>query len=361
MGAYWDSLDEIKNELKTASQSLLPVRKFDGVMFAPDKYMRTDGLPVDRSIADLEDVISKQTDPNEKKNLDALLQRMESVSDLTENLYARFNQNPNTFSNWFPQLAQAHKLAEQNGNTFFKIPETKCFTLPMELSQFMRIEYQDTNDVSKNAFNKILLKNLDLDKNKHYFLKNGEFSAKFQFRNCHLIPSEQKQVGEYFQVINNHAMSVGAGRTNDIVVREYIDEPENRPTIYDGMPLRTEFRCFIDCDTKDLIQTVPYWNPLVMKNVLQSQGLVDDRIYEWYETYKAFEPVLNQDFNDNVGRINNNVQSIIDVLSLKGCWSLDVMKSGNDFYLIDMAKMESSALTELINPKRLQQLNIKLQ
>ncbi|KRL07980.1 hypothetical protein [Liquorilactobacillus hordei] len=359
MGAYYDTLKELQT--KIISKALLPIKKFQGVMFKPDSYMRTDGLPVDKTIANLEKNIVEQSDPKEKAKLEALLERIESVSDLTENLYDRLNENPNTFSYWFPALLKSNRKCIRDGHTFFKIPASSCITLPLPLSQFMRIEYQNTNDESRKKFNEILLEKLNLDKNKHYFIKNGVFSGKFEWRNCHIVPSEQNQIGEYFQVVNNHAMLVGAGRTNDIVIREYIDDPEHRPTIYNGMPLRTEFRCFIDCDTKDLIQTVPYWNPLVMKKVLQSQGQQNKSIYKWYETYKWFEEVLNQDFNANIGRINKNIQYVINELSLKGRWSLDVMKSGNDFYLIDMAEMKSSALTELINPSRLNELKIKLE
>lgn len=39
---------------------------------------------------------------------------------------------------------------------------------------------------------------------------------------------------------------------------------------------------------------------------------------------------------------------IIDDLDLNGCWSLDVMKSGDDFYLIDMTDIRDSALVDLI-------------
>ncbi len=45
-------------------------------------------------------------------------------------------------------------------------------------------------------------------------------------------------MGEYFQVINNFAMEVGAGMSVDIVAREYIEDVEENPTIYNGMPLQ---------------------------------------------------------------------------------------------------------------------------
>lgn len=65
-------------------------------------------------------------------------------------------------------------------------------------------------------------------------------------------------------------MTVGTGHTVDLVVREYIEDVENNPTIYNGMPLRTEFRAFVDWDKNELIGVVPYWHPIVMKHALKS-------------------------------------------------------------------------------------------
>lgn len=45
----------------------------------------------------------------------------------------------------------------------------------------------------------------------------------------------------------------GAATTNEWVVREFIKDKENNPCIYKGLPLHTEYRVFIDADTKEVL------------------------------------------------------------------------------------------------------------
>ena len=46
--------------------------------------------------------------------------------------------------------------------------------------------------------------------------------------------------------------------------------------------------------------------------------------------------------------LNKEIKKLIPNIDLKGRYSLDIMKSGDDFYLIDMALMSESALSELL-------------
>lgn len=272
----------------------------------------------------------------------ALQSRMMSVSDLTPKLYDTFAQNENSIANWFEPLKAAVK------GSFFKVPETKIVRLPIELAQFIRIEYQETSQADREAFNKFIFDAFELEDDKTYFIKTGNFSSKFQFANAKC--SEPREMGEYFQVINNFAMEVGAGSTVDLTVREYIEDVENNPTIYNGMPLRTEFRAFVDFDKGKVFGTVPYWDPTVMKNVLKNQAIasLNPNIMQDFETYLTQEDKLNREFNDNVTRINREIESLIKGVNLKGQYSIDVMKNGDDFYIIDMALMRESALVELL-------------
>lgn len=223
----------------------------------------------------------------------------------------------------------------------------------------MRVDYADTTPASRDFFNHWLFDKFELEPNGEYFIKTGNFSSKFEFRNAHLL--EPLEIGDYFSVINNFAMQVGAGLTNDVVVREWIADPEQHDTIYSGMPLRTEFRAFIDCDRKQLIDIVPYWNPIVMKNVLSQQGQFCADIQKDYQTYLKNQDRLTNEFNQWHNQIRKDLQPVIDKLQLDGCWSLDIMKSGTDFYIIDMADMRDSALTDLIAPNKLQQYRKYLQ
>lgn len=269
-----------------------------------------------------------------------LLSRLMSVSDLTPNLYDVFKDNKTALSNWFPQVNKA--VEKQN---FFKVPETKVVRLPIELAQYIRTPYQETSKADRDKFNRYIFKKFDLKDEETYFIKTGTFSSKFQFANAKC--TEPREMGDYFHVINNFAMEVGAGHTIELVVRNYIEDVDKRPSIYNGMPLRTEFRAFIDFDHQQLLGTVPYWHPSVMEKGLKNpyaQGTIEKD----FATYLEIKSTLMSDFEESVTIVNKHLKKIMPNIELKGCYSLDVMKNGNDYYIIDMALAQTSALSELL-------------
>ena len=296
----------------------------------PGAIARTDGFDVDATVAQLEGVPGQE----------GLLSRLLSVSDLTVKTYERFANNPNSLYNWYPAVEKALTVSE----TELKSPATKVMRLPIELAQFIRLEYPDTSQHDKELFNRYIFDKFELEDDKTYFIKTGTFSSKFQFANAKC--SEPREMGEYFQVINNFAMEVGAGHTIDLVVREYIEDVEDNPTIYNGMPLRTEFRVFVDCDKDELIGVVPYWHPIVMKRALQA-GLANS-IQQDYQTYIKHEDKLTAEYNEHLSRVKKEIKAILPNLELSGQYSIDVMKNGDDLYVIDLALMSDSALTELL-------------
>lgn len=311
----------------------------------PGMIARTDGFDVDHSVDVLQARIDAQLAKDPTLELNDiqdhhLLSRLLSISDLTPSVYKRFADNPNSMVNWFEPL----KAAVQQSVSNFKIPETKMLRLPIELAQFIRLEYQDTSQHDKDMFDKIIFDEFELEDDKTYFIKTGNFSSKFQFANAKC--SEPREMGQYFSVINNFGMSLGAGQSIDLVVREYIEDVENNPTIYNGMPLRTEFRAFVDCDKNKVLGVAPYWHPVVMKRALK-HGLADS-IQADYKTYQAHEDKLNREFNTHVSHVTKEIQALLPKLELSGRWSIDVMKNGDDFYIIDLALMDESALTDLI-------------
>lgn len=348
----YKELPDKKEELeKNEIYQSIPKDKKLAPMISVGYLTRTDSIPVERLdeflLNDLYLMKNADTEEERKYAFNRLSFGASKI-DVTPMLYEWFCLNKNTFSYWYPRLK---KSFEDSKNKFFKIPKTKYLTLPIELSQFMRIEYQDTDEESRKCFNDILYKTFELEDDKEYFIKTGTFSSKFEFRNAHLEKGEAKEIGEYFQVINNFAMKVGAGHTNDIVIREYIEDVENRPTIYHGMPLRTEFRLFIDFDKEKIYGVVPYWNGYIMKSVLQRQGQMNPDIFEDYTTYIKNEDMLMKDFNNNQSKVKSEIEKMMPFLSknFNGKWSLDIMKNGNDFYLIDMALAEQSAMHDLVD------------
>ena len=339
----------------------------DLVQFAPGKLMRTDGLDVDKTLNDISQMFyatdtDSISDQYMRRQYHGLFHRTASVSDLTENLYKRFKLNPNSMTHWLPKVVAANNAVTSAAPAPFLIPETTIWRLPIELAQYIRIPYEDTTPASRVLFNDIISTVFELKPDTTYFIKTGTFSCKFEFANARC--SEPEEMGEYFQVIQNIAMSLGAGESVDLVVREYIEDTEDNPTIYHGMPLRTEYRAFIDLDYCDpttgepeprLLGITPYWHPSVMEKALalasSDVGAGFGHINDDYHTYREHKESLMSKFHVHRDDVIARITALLPALraqSLRGQWSVDIMKNGEDFYLIDMALMCESALSELL-------------
>ena len=61
---------------------------------------------------------------------------------------------------------------------------------------------------------------------------------------------------------------------------------------------------------------------------------------------------LMEQYRKNIGKVKENLKRMLPEIGLTGQWSMDIMQNGNDFYLIDMALAENSALKECV-PKSL--------
>lgn len=339
----------------------------DLVQFAPGKLMRTDGLDVDKTLNDISQMFyatdtDSITDQYMRRQYHGLFHRTASVSDLTEDLYKRFKLNPNSMTHWLPKVVAANNTVTSAAPAPFLIPETTIWRLPIELAQYIRIPYEDTTPASRVLFNDIISTVFELKPDTTYFIKTGTFSCKFEFANARC--SEPEEMGEYFQVIQNIAMSLGAGESVDLVVREYIEDTEDNPTIYHGMPLRTEYRAFIDLDHCDpttgepeprLLGITPYWHPSVMEKALalasSDVGAGFGHINDDYHTYREHKDNLMLKFHMHRDDVIARITALLPALraqGLQGQWSVDIMKNGEDFYLIDMALMCESALSELL-------------
>lgn len=134
--------------------------------------------------------------------------------------------------------------------------------------------------------------------------------------------------------------------TNEWVVREYIEDEENNPTIYKGMPLRTEYRLFVDLDEQEFLGVSPYWREDVMKRSLDSDTDYDKK--HDYVIYKMHEEAIYKRYNENIEKVTEEIKSLMPSIKLEGQWSIDVMQNGDEFYIIDMALLSESALTDVI-------------
>lgn len=261
---------------------------------------------------------------------------------------------------WFPALKNA--VSKQ---CFFKIPETKILKVPLPLLQLTRCEFGSLTPTTIDIVNRWAYEAFDLDENKTYFVKTGTYSSKFDFRNAKVTtPKEVRELGSYLLFIHFQALQMasplarpciyGVSTTNEWCVREYIEDKENNPCIYHGMPLHTEYRVFIDCDTDEVLGIAPYWKPDVMKKRF-SQGSDADTadMKHDYIIYKMHEEKLMSRYEENKDMLVDRIAELLPEINLTGQWSLDIMQNGNDFWLIDMATADTSALNECVPPEKL--------
>lgn len=276
------------------------------------------------------------------------------ILDLDPLTYETLGCNRNSMGNWLPQLVAANA-----GHSFFKIPSTKIMKVPMPLLQLTRQPYEDMTSTTTAIVNDFVFKAFDLDENKDYFVKTGTHSSKFDFRNAHIHDAKEvHELGDYLLFVHFQALQmasplaqpciVGTSTTNEWVVREFIDDKENNPAIYHGMPLHTEFRVFVDCDSNEVLSVENYWKPEVMiPRFAEGRGNGIDDKHDAI-TYAMNKEKLCKRYEDNKQAVCDHIAEILPGLNLSGQWSIDVMMNGDDFWLIDMAVAEESAYYESV-------------
>lgn len=278
------------------------------------------------------------------------------ILDLDDFTYQMLEMNPISMGFWLPPLVEG-----LYGNKFFKVPDTKILHVPITMLQLTRLGFETLNPVTTEIVNRYCKKVFYLDEHGDYFIKTGTYSSKYEFRNAHIHePKEVDEMGEYFLLLNHLTCSMaapmnnrsfyGANTTNEWVVREYIKDKESNPTIYNGLPLHTEYRVFVDFDTKEILGVSPYWRSDVMKNKFKEVSSPQER--HDYVVYLMHEDVLNKRYNESVQTVLNELKKVIPHVELSGQWSVDVMRNGDDYYIIDMALAEHSALNDCV-PKNL--------
>ena len=280
------------------------------------------------------------------------------ILDLDPIMYEIIGTNPNSMGHWLPKLVNACM-----GQDFFKIPATTIAKVPMTLLQLTRCEYSELTQTTLNIVDAWAHKAFGLNDEKEYFIKTGTYSSKFDFRNAHVHGAKEvRELGEYLLFIHYQALQMasplcqpciyGVSTTNEWVVREFIQDKENNPCIYKGLPLHTEYRVFVDCNAKTVIGISPYWEPNTMKKRFGHSDDSDNphQIHD-YVIYKAHEETLMGRYHENKDSVIAHIESILPELDLHGQWSIDVMQNGNDFWIIDMAIAENSAFYECVPAK----------
>lgn len=273
--------------------------------------------------------------------------------DLSPTLYKILDNNMNQMGYWLPKVAEISP---------FKIPDTKILKVPLSLLQLGRVfEYSELTPTTFKIINEYCKKVFELDLNGTYFIKNGVFSSKFDFRNAKVTtPQEVAELGQYLFYIHQQACQMasllnnksiyGCGTTNEWIVREYIESPV-KETIYMGLPLNAEYRIFVDFDTKSILSDNQYWNKEVMNKRFEENRNGHDM--HDIITYNMASERLEKTYNENIGKVKEMVQELLNNnIEMTGQWSVDIMQVENNFYLIDMALAENSFYYDSV-PKEL--------
>lgn len=242
-----------------------------------------------------------------------------------------FKKDKNNFSNWFPRIK----------NCGIAVPNSVMIPVPEEVAKayFMDNQERDLQTITDWVKKAVMPEGEKLMRSTPYiFVKNGTFSDKFTFRNCQcrlLLPEMVTAITE----INYSSLMLGAGGISELVLREYIPSNNQKiPCIYDGMPLRTEFRCFYDFDQKKLLYSVNYWDWDYCHDSIARNAT--DRI-----VYEAYYPQVEEEYRARLPQVEAMIRTHLKDVDVTGIWSVDILYNAEDdtFYLIDMATAKTSA------------------
>lgn len=281
------------------------------------------------------------------------------------------------FSNWHSPVSS---VLEKDSKLIKVIPS---FIIPASpLLVLNSYNFNEFTEDEKNNFNESILSLLpDYYHCKKLFLRNGTFSNKFNFS----VPNMglSRDFVEVFSHISHMGLTMGAGIPSEIVIREFIEDVEESPVIYNGMPLRTEFRFFYDFDCNEILGSSNYWNREIMVDnflntilnrspkvsILKTKDssvllecldeiILDENIvlssyqnvsYENLKTFLRVVDKIESEYNEFKYILKEDLDTSLTGCILNGKWSIDIMKNGSEFYFIDMAPMERSSLTEVMD------------
>jgi len=279
------------------------------------------------------------------------------ILDMDSGLYDMIGCNRNSMGYWLPQMIQP--VLDRG---FFKIPATTIIKVPLTLLQLTRLDYMSFNRATLDIVDAYCRKAFELSEDKDYFIKTRTYSSKFDFRNAHVCGAKEvRELGEYLLFIHWQALQMaapttiphpiyGVSTTNEWVVREFIQDKENNPTIYKGLPLHTEYRIFVDFDIDMVLGIHAYWDAETMKKRFARNSNIHDR--HDYVIYSIHEKELYRKYVSNKSLVVKEIEELLPDVNLSGQWSIDVMQNGDEFWIIDMAMASESAFyKETVAPK----------
>ena len=277
----------------------------------------------------------ESTDPKVKQHFYHMFRQGLDILDLDPVTYKIIDRNVNSMGYWLPALADAVK-----GQDFFKIPATKVLKVPLSLLQLTRQEYMELTPTTLRIVDEFCSKAFGLDPDKEYFIKTGTYSSKYDFRNAHVVgEKEVNELGEYllfvhFQALcyahydlsgKNQRSVYGMSTTTEWVVRDYIQPQKRTQEIYSGLPLRPEYRVFIDFDADEILGISPYWESGMMKKRFgHAEDSGNPDIVHDYIIYCAMEEELINQYSKNKDTVLQKIRDLIPavLISILLIWLL---------------------------------------
>lgn len=251
-------------------------------------------------------------------------------------------EHENDFSFWYPKIKDC---GIPTPLTFYtKLPsaeEEPEYAKRLYEAFYMEHPKEDEEVVKAYLEERVIPKLKEMGLTGHVFVKNGRFSNKFNANGtCNLYGLHE--LYRAIILINYEAICCGAEGADEIVVRKFIESSVGMtPCIYNGLPLRPEFRVFYDFDARKPIFTANYWDyDYVYPHLYHA---TDKIIFEHErERLEGVYAHFKDAVQDKVADAMQNVQG------LTGQWSVDVLMDEREkFWLIDMAIAQRSAYWEM--------------
>jgi hypothetical protein len=245
-------------------------------------------------------------------------------SEYMQQLYDRDRKNPNALSNWYPRIKDAPGL---------KTPHTVTIPVPIEVFALFADDRvnEGINDIKAFLERDVIPQMRGLIE---WFMKNGCFSNKFDFRDC--VTNELKILNDFIS-IQYASICIETGGASEINLRQVIPWYESRiATIYHGMPIRTEIRVFYDFSDRRVLYAANYWDYEYCRPNMYDRT---DQI-----VFDAVTDEIAKGFEANWKRVSDATAAAMCDVDMSGKWSIDILiDDSGDLWLIDMAQAERSA------------------
>jgi len=267
-----------------------------------------------------------------KKMSASIKERFENTDweKLRQEHYQEEIKNLNNFSYWYPKVKDCG----------IKMVQSNIYQFDYETwKHFNNLESKESEKYCLDYLHELVKNDSICKQNSFVNIKNGTFSNKFDGSTCF---TRKDKLPENFCTLQYASQCLETSGTNELVIREIIPfDKRITPTIYNGLPFRTEFRVFVDFDTSEILYIVNYWD---YDYCYENLHTLNDKII-----FNFMKETIENDYNESKNHVIHLVKDYLlnynstQENKLIGRWSVDIMKNDNEYYLIDMAIAYRSA------------------